>query len=431
MRAILSGSFAAAGVCEDDAPREEFFLKVLQEAKKHNSREPYEAWAVEAKQPNFEDEPGDEPELREAGARCITFDSRVPPAVQGALRKLHQNLGHPPNSELARHIRLSGGSSEAVKACKTLRCRTCQGCSRPYSARPSKPVPALDFNEVLGLDLIFLKDSLHQSHVALSMVDYASTYQVVVPVKDRTAKTLAETVRDYWVSWAGPPHTFALDLDSGFKSVFDEMCYEFGSFMSHAAGTAHWQHGLVERHNGAWKSIWERTVDSAMIVEQEVAWAVAEVSNAKNQLRNKDGYSPRQWVFGANPRMPGDVFDDQHNLAAMSHYTVDARMQRQNAIRQAARIAFMKVQTDQAMQRALLHRSRVKKTHYEPGDLVFIFRQKRPEKDKKAVKMWVGPCTVIGNEGQNLWVSKIRDACCVRRSTSDPQRQKRSPNCCG
>ena len=114
--------------------------------------------------------------------------------------------------------------AEVVKACKTLRCRTCQGCARPYSARPSKPVPALDFNEVLGLDLIFLKDSLHQSHVALSMVDYASTFHVVVAVKDRTAKTLAETVRDHWVSWAGPPCTFALDLDSGFKSVFDEMC---------------------------------------------------------------------------------------------------------------------------------------------------------------------------------------------------------------
>ena len=403
MKAILSGCAPPPGGDSGELTAEEVFAKALQETGKRKRKGYHEAWAVEAEPPNIDEEPGDEPELREAGAKCITFDQRVPKAVQGALRKLHQNLGHPPNSELARHIRLSGGSSEAVKACKTLRCRTCQACARPYSARPSKPVPALDFNEVLGLDLIFLKDSLHQSHVALSMVDYASTFHVV---KDRTAKTLAETVRDHWVSWAGPPHTFALDLDSGFKSVFDEMCYEFGSFMSHAAGTAHWQHGLVERHSGAWKSIWERTVDSAMVVEHEVAWTIAEVSNAKNQLRNKDGYSPRQWVFGANPRLPGDVFDDENNLAAMSHYTVDARMQRQNAIRQAARIAFMRVQTDQAMQRALLHRSRVKKTHYEPGDLVFIFRQKKPERDKKPVKMWVGPCTVIGNEGQNLWVSK-------------------------
>ena len=99
------------------------------------------------------------------------------------------------------------------------------------------------------------------------------------------------------------------------------------------------------------------------------------------------------------------------SASAMSHLTTDARMQRMNAVRQAARIAFLKVQTDQAMQRALLHRSRVKKTHYEPGDLVFIFREKRPEKGKKPVKMWIGPCTVVGSEGQNLWVSK--GGCCL------------------
>ncbi|CAE6959768.1 HSP90 [Symbiodinium sp. CCMP2592] len=284
-------------------------------------------------------EPNTEPHLEEHGANSIRFDPRVPAAVQSTLRRMH----------CTRTWVTSG--------------------MRPASARPAKPVPLLDFNEVLGIDLIFLKDSVGATHVALSMVDYASTFHVVVPVKDRTAKTLAEVVRDHWVAWAGPPRSFALDLDSGFKGVFDEMCYEFGSFMSHAAGTAHWQHGLVERHNGAWKSIWERVVDSEMVADYEVAWAAAEVSNAKNQLRNKDGYSPRQWVFGVNPRLPGDVLDEPHNLSAMSHLTTDARMQRMNAVRQAARIAFLRVQTDQAMQRALLHRSRVKKTHYEPGDL--------------------------------------------------------------
>ena len=112
--------------------------------------------------------------------------------------------------------------------------------------------------------------------MALSMVDYASTFHVVVPIKDRTSRTLAEVVRDHWVAWAGPPRSFALDLDTGFKGAFDEMCYEFGSFMSHAAGTAHWQHGLVERHNGAWKSICEKTVEDGMIVDYEVGWAAAE-----------------------------------------------------------------------------------------------------------------------------------------------------------
>ena len=62
---------------------------------------------------------------------------------------------------------------------------------------------------------------------------------------------------------------------------------------------------------------------------------MAEVLNAKNQLRNKDGYSPRQWVFGVNPRLPGDVVDGADDLSALSSFSVDSELQRQNAIRQA------------------------------------------------------------------------------------------------
>ena len=72
------------------------------------------------------------------------------------------------------------------------------------------------------------------------------------------------------------------------------------------------------------------------------------------------------------------------------------------SVKQLAWLSF----TDQALQKSLLHRSRVKKTHYECGDLVYIYRERRPAKGKKAVKMWLGPCTVIGAEGQNLWVSR-------------------------
>ena len=88
-------------------------------------------------------EPATEPHLEEHGAQSIRFDPRVPPAIQSTLRRLHQNLGHLGNGELARHVKLSGASSEAIKACKTLRCRTCQACSRPSSARPAKPSRSL------------------------------------------------------------------------------------------------------------------------------------------------------------------------------------------------------------------------------------------------------------------------------------------------
>ena len=170
--------------------------------------------------------------------------------------------------------------------------------------------------------------------------------------------------------------------------------------MSHSAGTAHWQHGLVERRNGVWKDIWDKMVESAAVSEEEVGWAIAEVSNAKNQLRNK-------WVFGVNPRLPGDVIDEAADLSTLSSFSIDSKLQRQNAIRQAARVAFLQVQTSEAMQRALVHKARVKKFHFEAGDLVYVFRERRPtNKGKKAVRHWLGPCTVVGLERQNYWVSK-------------------------
>ena len=42
----------------------------------------------------------------------------------------------------------------------------------------------------------------------------------------------------------------------------------------------------------------------------------------------------------------------------------------------SARVAFIKVQTDESLQRGMMHRSRVRKTHYMPGDLVYIYREK-------------------------------------------------------
>ena len=54
-----------------------------------------------------------------------------------------------------------------------------------------------------------------------------------------------------------------------------------------------------------------------------------------------------------------------------------------------------------------MHKSRARKYNFEPGDLVYVFRERRPTvKGKRAQKQWLGPCTVVGTEGQNFWVSK-------------------------
>lgn len=42
------------------------------------------------------------------GAKAISFKGKVNPTIAAALRRVHQNLGHPPNRELIKHLRIGG-----------------------------------------------------------------------------------------------------------------------------------------------------------------------------------------------------------------------------------------------------------------------------------------------------------------------------------
>lgn len=107
-----------------------------------------------------------------------------------------------------------------------------------------------------------------------------------------------------WINWAGAPKHLLVDLDSGFKDKFLQLVDPRAVTVRCAAGQAHWQNGVYERHGGAWKTIWNKLVTEMNILDDELAEAIACTSDAKNQLRNKSGYSPRQWVFGTQLKMP-------------------------------------------------------------------------------------------------------------------------------
>ena len=72
--------------------------------------------------------------------------------------QLHVNLGHPSNDALARAIRLSGGSDDAIQAALKVRCTVCERLTE------SSPVPAsslrrwTEFGQCLALDLFMFAD---------------------------------------------------------------------------------------------------------------------------------------------------------------------------------------------------------------------------------------------------------------------------------
>ena len=242
---------------------------------------------------------------------------------------------------------------------------------------------------------------------ALNIVDIASTYQVVVPVQSTKSEELARAMLDGWISWAGAPKHLLVDLDSGFRDQFLQLMDNRSIMVRCAAGQAHWQNGVCERHGSTWKAIWSKLVEELQVVDAELNEAIACTNDAKNQLRNKSGYSPRQWVFGTQMKMAGDLFDSQLGPEEFSNITANEKMSRSHAIRLGARTAFFQCQTKEALQRAMHHRARVEKHHYTPGDLVYIYREVKQRKGgKRGNSTWLGPGTIIGQEGHNFWVAR-------------------------
>ena len=345
-------------------------------------------------------------EDKELGAEAISFRGKVNPAIAATLRRVHQNLGHPPTRELVRHLRIGGAPAAVVNAAEQLVCRTCQRCSRAKSHKVSQPVMALDFNEAVAADVLWL-DAADQANLpALNVVDLASTYQVVVPLNDTTSSEIARAFSVGWMQWAGTPKYVLTDLDSGFKDQFLELMDQRCVVVRCAAGQAHWQNGVAERHGATWKEIWGKLVEENLILKDELSEAVAAVSDAKNSLRNKSGFSPRQWVFGSNGRQVGDLFDGDHELPGIPLESPDAKFSRNQVIRLGARAAFFRCQTKQALQRAVNHQARVQPRALDIGDLAYIYREGKQARSKKPAARWVGPAVVIGKEGSNYWLAR-------------------------
>ena len=231
------------------------------------------------------------------GAEGITFPDHVPKNIARALRRVHQNLGHPANTDLARHLRLAGAQEQAVKGALQLRCQTCLRHSKPQISRPGRMVRTLDFGQEVGIDIFNLYTAEKEKLVVMSILDLASGYHVVRKIYGKKTDHYAKLFLDSWAAWAGKPNRLVVDQERGFMKNFTDEMERQGIHAYYIAGQAHWQNGMVERQNGWFRSIWEKVVDEKTVYAAEAEWTLA-----KNTLRRSHGYSPSQWVFGGEPR---------------------------------------------------------------------------------------------------------------------------------
>ncbi|CAE7822217.1 GIP [Symbiodinium sp. CCMP2456] len=345
---------------------------------------------------------GEEDQPMARGAQAIRFPPSVPSTVAASLRRLHQNLGHPSVADFVRHLRLAGASREVLKAARNLECQVCQRTRRPAIAKPAKVASCFRFNEMIGTDLFYIHDSEGQRHQLLSIVDFSSAYHVVVPVARKDTPTLERAFCENWINIFGAPSVVAVDMENGLEKSLGRISDWTGTRVRTAAGQAHHQAGYTERQGAIWKEIFQRVCEEQSVVKSDIHLAIGAVSSAKNQLTKTSGFSPCQHVFGTSPGVPEDLLDGPHALPPGEEPIIDDRHAREVALRTAARAAYFHVQTDERVRRALAGRARVEARTPETGERVFYYR--KTKNNKKGT--WVGPGTIIGQEGANLWVTR-------------------------
>ena len=339
-------------------------------------------------------------------AGCISFAGNVPKVIQAALGRLHQNLGHPSNSDLTRHLRLAGADEAVIQGCKKLRCEVCSRSRGPAPPRPASLPTLLDFNQLVSVDVFSSFDCNRVKHEFISIIDHATTFHLVRKLEGHSSEAFEKQFTEVWGSVFGPPGTISADLETGLQAGVASYAEFHGCRVRSAAGQAHWQQGVIERHQLWCQEILRRVVDERSIDETDMHMAVQAVNSAKNELRRRHGFSPSQAVFGKNPKSPGELCsgeDEERFLEIMSQVR---RRHREVAIRTAARVAFFRTQLDGKLRRALIQTARVKRGGYSVGELVCFFRvDKAGTKSNTKRGRWKGPGTIIGAEGGNWWVS--------------------------
>jgi len=334
----------------------------------------------------------------------------APEVLKQELLKVHRAFNHPPNVTLARLIARAGGTSEAVKYALVLPCDACDANQKKHKHPRVTTIPGkFRFNAVVFLDSIFVHDMAGAVHTCLSIVDNGSCFQVVVYLRPGygtpPASSIKEAFTNAWSAWAGLPQGVMMDRGKEFSGPVLDYFSQHGVQTDFAALESPWHIGRGERHGSIFKDALHKVVyDQHVVGEASLRDAIPIVVQSKNEMLRHAGYSPNMWVLGsAGPRLPGSLLDADEAARIEVQQAADdpeSEMGRTLATREAARLAFVRLDNSSRYRRALLRRSVPQRGPYPLGCYVYFRRSNIRKGETAAPGMrWFGPARVIGHEG--------------------------------
>ena len=342
----------------------------------------------------------------------VPFPDTVQPtkAQKQAVLRLHQNTGHRSPLRLAKALAIAGACPEVIKAAKELKCETCVENRRPASHRPASLPKPRHFGDQVHVDLVAVKDLRGATFWITHGIDAVSGYQVAQMMEAKSADEVVKFFQSSWIPILGAPKVVVSDCGPEFTSDKMQACMDMHDIvLYHIPVESPWANGLAERAGGSLKVIMGKLIkDFSCQGRDDLQGALAAAVDACNADVGQTGFSPAQFVLGAQPRTLGEVIPNDLRLRLASHSLIEntPSFTRQMAMKESARVAMIKMKYSASLRRAEFSRARraASWTTFQLGDVVYFYRvQKmagRGTKRKRLVlNQWHGPGMIMALEG--------------------------------
>ncbi|CAL1148194.1 unnamed protein product [Cladocopium goreaui] len=295
-----------------------------------------------------------------------------------------------------KHLTLERDSQEVMDAARQFTCTACQRNRTVRPARRAAPPRELDVNEVVGIDVIWLPTENGKSQPALNCIDWATHFQMMIPMADKNPNSLREAYR-HWLRFFGPPQTLASDLGREFEGVFALRAETDGTYIDPSSVESPYQRGITERAGKTFKLMLSKAMQT-YDCRDRAEWRelVAIVNYQKNRLLMRNGYSPIQRVIGFSPKLPGGMMsgDAANRSISDKERLGDLGVVRAMAMRKAAAIAFHSTECEDALRRAISSGPRPF-SNFEVGEMVYFWRVGQGAAHQTAPAYWHGPARVV------------------------------------
>ena len=322
----------------------------------------------------------------------IVFQFVVPQRHRGAtLDGCHREAAHQGQCHSATLMQESfwwPGMTRDLRNC-IKKCSRCRKYEAAPPVAPMKPLACSGPGELLHVDFTSIEETVPLKedpviHNVLVLQDHFSKYIVVYVVKDQTAHTAAETLRNGYFELFGAPAYLVIDQGKAFTChVITHLCELYGVQKLKTSPYHAQTNGQVERMN---QTIIHMI--SKLEEDRKACWSehLPELLLAYNATRSAvTGYSPYYLLFGRRPRIPVDyLFPTLRDSPHQTKMEVSV-VAMQKRLKEAFTVA-RHLTSEEVARQCCYYDRKARAVALQPGDVVMVrtdgFVGKRKVKDR-------------------------------------------------